>query len=47
MIQGTIENAAWKIIENGFGTAATLDDGYYGKGEDLLNCFNFHKENFY
>ena len=32
MIQGTIENAAWKIVENGFGTVASLDEGCYGKG---------------
>jgi len=32
MIQGTIQNAAWKIVENGFGTVASLDEGYYGKG---------------
>jgi len=41
MIQGTIENAAWKIIENGFGTAATLDDGYYGKGVYLTTTFEY------
>ena len=32
MLQGTVEDAAWKISENGFGTVATRDAGYYGKG---------------
>jgi len=32
MLQGTSENGAWKIAENGFATVATLDEGYYGKG---------------
>ena len=30
--QGTSENAAYRIVTNGFGTTATLDDGYYGRG---------------
>ena len=30
--QGTSENAAYRIVKNGFGTTATLDDGYYGRG---------------
>jgi len=29
MIQGTIEDAAWKISKHGF--VATVDDGYYGR----------------
>ena len=32
MIQGTTENAAWRIAKNGFGTVATMDKGYYGQG---------------
>lgn len=32
MVQGTREDAAWKISKNGFGTVASLDDGYYGRG---------------
>jgi len=32
MIQGTIEDAAWKISKNGFGTVATSDEGFYGRG---------------
>ena len=30
--QGTSENATYRIVTNGFGTTATLDDGYYGRG---------------
>ena len=30
--QGTSENAAYRIVTNGFGTTATLDDGYFGRG---------------
>ena len=30
--QGTSENAAYRIVTNVFGTTATLDDGYYGRG---------------
>jgi len=36
MLQGTVEDAAWKISENGFGTVATRDAGYYGKGFFLI-----------
>jgi hypothetical protein len=32
MFQGTSEDAAFKIITNGFGIASSLDDGFYGKG---------------
>ena len=32
MIQGTTENAAFRIVKNGFATTASLDDGYYGRG---------------
>lgn len=32
MVQGTSENAAYRIIKNGFGTVASLNDGWYGKG---------------
>jgi len=32
VIQGTSENAAFRIIKNGFGTVASVDDGYYGRG---------------
>jgi len=32
MVQGTSENAAWRIAKNGFGTVAITDDGYYGRG---------------
>ena len=39
MLQGTIEDAAWKISENGFGTVATRDEGYYGKGFFLFFYF--------
>jgi len=41
MIHGTTEDAAWKISENGFGTVATLDDGYYGKGIYLTSDFQY------
>ena len=42
MLQGTIEDAAWKISENGFGTVATRDEGYYGKG--FLLFFSFQNK---
>ena len=32
VVQGTSENAAFRIIKNGFGTVASLDDGFYGRG---------------
>jgi len=32
MIHGTNENSASRVIENGFGTVATTDDGYFGRG---------------
>jgi len=32
MIHGTSENAAFRVMEGGFGTVAGLDDGYYGRG---------------
>ena len=30
--QGTSENAAFRVVTNGFGTTATLDDGFFGRG---------------
>jgi len=33
VVQGTSENAAFRIIKNGFGTVASLDDGFYGQGK--------------
>ena len=36
VVQGTSENAAFRIIKNGFGTVASVDDGYFG-----LEVFNF------
>jgi len=32
VVQGTSEDAAFRIIKNGFGTVASLDDGWYGRG---------------
>jgi len=32
MYQGTSEEAAWKICQNGFGVVGALDEGFYGKG---------------
>ena len=32
VVQGTSENAAHQIIDNGFGIASALDDGWYGRG---------------
>ena len=32
MFQGTSEDAAFKIITNGFGITSSVDDGYYGRG---------------
>lgn len=32
LIQGTVENAGFRIAKNGFGTVGSLDAGYYGQG---------------
>jgi len=40
-IQGTMEDAAWKIAENGFGTVATRDLGYFGKGIYFTSDFDY------
>jgi len=32
LIQGTSEEAAWQICQQGFGVTATTDDGFYGRG---------------
>jgi len=44
MIQGTKEEFAWKIVKNGFGTVATTDEGYYGKGIYFTSDFNYAKK---
>ena len=44
MIQGTDEVAAWNICENGFGTVASLDAGWYGQGLNLIFKFQYSKE---
>ena len=40
-IQGTTEDAAWKVAENGFGTVATRDQGYFGKGMYFTSDFDY------
>jgi len=32
LFHGTSQEVAWKIIQTGFTTVATLDDGFYGRG---------------
>jgi len=41
VVQGTSENAAFRIIKNGFGTVASLDDGYYGLGMYFTSSFKY------
>lgn len=41
MVQGTSENAAYRIIKNGFGTVASLNDGWYGKGMYFTSSVNY------
>ena len=33
MVQGTGNEEAWSIAQGGFGIAATLDEGWFGNGE--------------
>ena len=33
MAQGTSIDSAWSIAQGGFGIAASLDEGFYGSGE--------------
>jgi hypothetical protein len=33
MIHGTSDKAVWQIIQTGFTTVSTLDEGWYGKGK--------------
>lgn len=54
MFHGTIEPTAKKICESGFGTVATLDDGWYGKGIYFTSSLDYAlfyaqkaKESFY
>jgi len=41
MVQATAEGAAWRIVENGFGTVATTDEGFYGKGIYFTSDFSY------
>jgi len=41
VIQGTRENAAHRIAKNGFGTVATLDDGFFGQGIYFTSKLNY------
>ena len=41
MFRGTSENAAFRIIKNGFGTVASLDDGFYGRGMYFTSSFKY------
>jgi len=39
MLHGTTEDVAFKICKNGFGIAAKLDKGFYGKGSFFFFFF--------
>jgi len=41
LFRGTSENAAFRIIKNGFGTVASLDDGFYGRGMYFTSSFKY------
>ena len=41
VVQGTSENAAFRIIKNGFGTATSLHDGFYGRGMYFTSSFKY------
>ena len=41
VVQGTSENAAFRIIKNGFGTVPSLDDGFYGRGMYFTSSFKY------
>ena len=41
MFRGTSENAAFRIIKNGFGTVASVDDGFYGRGMYFTSSFKY------
>jgi len=41
VVQGTSENAAFRIIKNGFGTVTSIDDGFYGRGMYLTSPFKY------
>jgi len=41
VVQGTSENAAFRIIKNGFGTVASVDDGWYGRGMYFTTSFKY------
>jgi len=40
-LQGTTEEAAWSIAENGFGTVSVLDEGFFGKGMYFTSNFEY------
>jgi len=41
VVQGTSENAAFRIIKNGFGTVTSRDDGFYGRGMYFTSSFKY------
>ena len=41
VVQGTSENAAFRIIKSGFGTVTSLDDGFYGRGMYFSSSFKY------
>jgi len=44
MIQGTSDEAAWSICENGFAIVATVDAGYFGKGIYLTSKLQYAEQ---
>ena len=45
MAQGTGNEEAWGIAQGGFGIAATLDEGWFGNGEQNNKDKNEAKRN--
>jgi hypothetical protein len=40
-IQGTNEQAAWQICQQGFGVTSTTDDGYFGRGIYFTDKYSY------
>jgi hypothetical protein len=46
MIHGTSDKAVWQIIQTGFTTVSTLDEGWYGKGM-YFTSYSEYASNYY
>jgi len=41
VLHGTGKDTAWKIVQTGFTTVATVDDGFYGRGIYFTSSFDY------